>query len=135
MCGGPNVCEPLKEALDTVAWLNLSNQVSMEWLALEAQGAYVKAVGLVAGLLQDEKQARKDTTLAANYLFGLFEVRIVIRAAFEILRVDNYNSKSPDSNIQAVIGLFIATCQAAPLYFDFAEQINSTQRWGGVCSV
>jgi hypothetical protein len=78
LSGSPNSSEALKEALDAVSWLNLSNQVGVEWLELEAQKAYVKVIGLAAGLLQDEQEARKDTTLAANYLFGLFEVSLCL---------------------------------------------------------
>lgn len=77
LCAGPNVSAPLKEALDAVAWLNLSNQVGMEWLAVEAQRSYVRAVGLLARLLMDEEQAKQDSTLATNFLFSLFDASFI----------------------------------------------------------
>ena len=77
LCKGPDVSEPLRAALNAVAWLNLANQTGREvmvWLVVEAQRAYAEAVGLLAGLLRDEEAARRDSTLATNFLFCLFEV-------------------------------------------------------------
>jgi hypothetical protein len=66
---------PLKEAIDAVAWLSMSNQLGVDWLAIEACKAYFQGVELLAKLLEDPDRAKEDATLATNYLFGLFEVR------------------------------------------------------------
>jgi hypothetical protein len=67
LCGQPNVSELLREALDAVAWLNLSNQVGhgMDWLPLEAQQS-CKSCWALRAALQDEEEARKDTTLQST---------------------------------------------------------------------
>ena len=65
---------PLREALDAVAWLSLSNQLGIEWLTFEACRSSFHAVEMIAKLLEDPHRAREDATLATNYLFGLFEV-------------------------------------------------------------
>ena len=75
LCASSELHAPLREALDAVAWLSLSNQLGIEWLTFEACRSYFHAVEMMAKLLEDPDRARDDTTLAANYLFGLFEVR------------------------------------------------------------
>jgi hypothetical protein len=75
LCGRTNLRAPLKEALNAVAWLSLSNQLGIEWLKFEACGSYFHAVKLMAKLLKGPDEARQDATLATNYLFGLFEVK------------------------------------------------------------
>jgi hypothetical protein len=75
LCGRTNLRAPLREALNAVAWLSLSNQLGIEWLKVEACGSYFHAVKLMAKLLKGPDEARQDATLATNYLFGLFEVK------------------------------------------------------------
>jgi hypothetical protein len=75
LCGRTNVRAPLREALNAVAWLSLSNQLGIEWLKVEACGSYFHAVKVMAKLLKGPDEARQDATLATNYLFGLFEVK------------------------------------------------------------
>jgi hypothetical protein len=77
LCGRTNLRAPLKEALNAVAWLSLSNQLGIEWLKVEACGSYFHAVKGMAKLLKDPDEARQDATLATNYLFGLFEVKLL----------------------------------------------------------
>lgn len=74
LCGRPNLRAPLREALNAVSWLSLSNQLGLQWLKLEACGTYFHAVQLMSKLLQDPDEAPQDATLATNYVFGLFEV-------------------------------------------------------------
>jgi hypothetical protein len=69
-----NLHAPLKEALNAVAWLSLSNQLGIESLKFEACRSYFHAIELMVKLLQGPDEARQDATLATNYLFGLFEV-------------------------------------------------------------
>jgi hypothetical protein len=75
LCGRTNLRAPLREALNSVAWLSLSNQLGIEWLKVEACGSYFHAVKVMAKLLKGPDEARQDATLATNYLFGLFEVK------------------------------------------------------------
>jgi hypothetical protein len=45
-------------------------------LKFEACRSYFHAIELMAKLLQSPNEARRDETLATNYLFGLFEVKL-----------------------------------------------------------
>jgi hypothetical protein len=74
--GRTNLHAPLKEALNAVAWLSMSNQLGIESLKFEACRSYFHAIELMAKLLQSPNEARRDETLATNYLFGLFEVKL-----------------------------------------------------------
>jgi hypothetical protein len=74
--GRTNLRAPLREALNAVAWLSLSNQLGIVWLKVEACGSYFHAVKAMAKLLKGPDEARQDATLATNYLFGLFEVKL-----------------------------------------------------------
>jgi hypothetical protein len=74
--GRTNLHAPLKEALNAVAWLSMSNQLGIESLKFEACRSYFHAMELMAKLLQSSNEARQDATLATNYLFGLFEVEL-----------------------------------------------------------
>jgi hypothetical protein len=67
---------PLKEALNAVAWLSMLNQLGIESLKFEACRSHFHAIELMAKLLQSPYEARRDETLATNYLFGLFEVNL-----------------------------------------------------------
>ena len=77
LCGRMDLHAPLKEALNAVAWLSLSNQLGIEWLKAEAYASYFQAVELMAKLLHDPDEAHDDATLATNYLFGIFEVTVL----------------------------------------------------------
>ena len=72
--GCTNLRAPLKQALDAVACLSLSNQLGIKWLKTDACKSYSKALQQMAKLLQDPLKAEQDAALATNYLFTLFEV-------------------------------------------------------------
>ena len=74
--GYTNLHAPLKEALNAVAWLSMSNQLGIESLKFEACQSYFHAIELMEKLLQSPNEARRDETLATNYLVGLFEVKL-----------------------------------------------------------
>lgn len=59
-------CTILNESLRAVALINLANQTHQESLAAEANRSFYRAVRCMATLLQDPKEAKRDTTLAAS---------------------------------------------------------------------
>ncbi|KAE9377490.1 hypothetical protein N431DRAFT_398426 [Stipitochalara longipes BDJ] len=82
--GCANMHTPLKEALNAVAWLSMSNQLGIKSLKSEACRSYFHAIELMAKLLQGPGEARQDATLATNYLFGLFETKYLLISGFKL---------------------------------------------------
>ena len=67
-----SVC--LMEALDAVSFAHLTNQSSLAWLNRRARRSYGKALISLNTALQDKNEVTKDSTLAAVYLMGMYEV-------------------------------------------------------------
>lgn len=76
LCGRTDLRAPLREALNAVACLSLSNQLGINWLKTEACRYYFHAVEVMAKLCRDPDEVRQDDALATNYLFGMFEVSL-----------------------------------------------------------
>jgi hypothetical protein len=68
-----NLCDLLKEALHAVSFASKGNQLCLDWMITEGGLAYSRALLLFVRV--SEHRATEDTTLAAIYLFGLYEVR------------------------------------------------------------
>ena len=67
----------LKDAIHAAAFMNQANQLGLEWIAIEANVAYGHALASLMRALQDPVEALKDTTLAAPFVLGLYEVRSI----------------------------------------------------------
>jgi hypothetical protein len=72
LCGSSSSCHHLKEALQAVAFASQGNQLGLKWMTTEGSLAYGRALPLIADVLQN--QSREDSTLAAIFLLGLYEV-------------------------------------------------------------
>ena len=63
-----------KEALHAAACGSRANQLGLDWMVAEASSLYGKALKLLNNALQSPVEVKLDTTLAAIYLVGLYEV-------------------------------------------------------------
>ena len=64
-----------EDALCAAAFVNQANHLGLEWMAIEAKAAYGRALASLLRVLQNPVEALKDTTLAAAFVVGLYEVR------------------------------------------------------------
>lgn len=70
--GSQSVC--LMQALDAVSFANLTNQSNLAWLNRRARRSYGKALVSINAALRDAQEVTRDSTLAAVFLMGMFEV-------------------------------------------------------------
>jgi hypothetical protein len=67
-------CVHFRQALEAVAFLNFASQENVLWMRDEATKLYCRSLSRVSGLLQNDEDAYKDTTLATIHTFGIYEV-------------------------------------------------------------
>jgi hypothetical protein len=91
----PDASRCLREALHAAAFVSHANQLGLEWMALEAIGAYGRALASLSKALEDPEEVLSDTLLAAPYLIGQYEVRTVFgRSVFIAMTYAHQNRPS-----------------------------------------
>lgn len=78
LCSGPESSATLQHALHAAAYANQAYRGGVGWMGLEAEKAYVRALASLKVALQDTKEAKKDSTLAAIHYLGQHEVSTVL---------------------------------------------------------
>lgn len=81
------------DALYAAAFVSQANQLGLEWIAIEANEAYGRALTTLMSALQDDVEALKDTTLGATYLISMYEVRYT---RFTLCRIPVFPSTKAD---------------------------------------
>lgn len=86
LCSSSHAGSCLKNALCAAAFANQANHLHLDWMAIEAHGAYGRALKSLAVALEDPVEALKDTTLATTYILSLYEVSSTPRLPCLVLK-------------------------------------------------
>lgn len=74
LCQGHIKSEPLQESFYAAAFASQGNQLGLHWMITEASLAYDRALAAIGKTLQDESLSTDDSTLAATFFLGFYEV-------------------------------------------------------------
>jgi hypothetical protein len=69
----------LRDAFHATAFVSQAHQLGLDWMAIEASNTYGRALASIATALEDPIEAKKDATLAAIYMVGMYEVSSVLQ--------------------------------------------------------
>ena len=142
LCSSSSTSSVLRGALDALALRNLANQLGQENLEVDARKSYCRSIPLLAQLLQDEEEAKKDSTLCAILLFGIYEVSSArnlsslypTRTFVDSLWTLTIHVRLLVAGGRENLGS-LATKMASYICCVFGARVNSTTAFKGTCSV